>query len=212
MIDIGLDLAVRTVGLAIRHEDRELEYESFKSKEKDYFELQIEMTNWVFRKIEELLQLDHRLTLEGIFSGVNPKAALTASRIQGGVIERYYRLTQKFPRVLNASTARKLAGMPVKLSKTEIQIEMAQRYNLGKIDSNTIGTVVRTRNGYESLKARMKVRRKGASKVLLKRLKKEQTEAKKECDRVLSRMSTQIKREIGLDEHMADAIVLIVGD
>ena len=212
MIKIGLDLAVRTVGIAIKQNDGVILYSSYKGKEKDYFKLQTEVVDWVFDGIMESLTEDHELILEGIFTGVNPKAALNAARTQGAVIDYYHRLIGKYPRIVTAVSARKNIDMAVQIHKAEIQLEIVKRYNLGEVSTNVRGEIIRARNSYEQLKTRNRIRLKTASTVLKTRLKKEQKLAKKEMDKTLSKMSTQVKKETGLDEHMADAIVLIGGE
>jgi len=209
MIKIGLDLAVRTVGLAIKYPDGSIKYDSYKGKAKDYFELQTEMIDWVFDNIMDCFKEEHEVILEGIFTGVNPKAALNAAKVQGGVIDRYHRFTSQYPSIITAISARKKMGIAVQIHKAEIQLEVIKRYQLGTVTTDISGQVIRERNKYERIKERTKARRKSASTKLKAKINKAQKEAKKEMDKTLSKMSTQIKKQTGLDEHMADALVLV---
>ena len=225
MIKIGLDLAVRTVGLAILYEDGTLFSDSFTSKEKDYLKLQIEMTDWVWEKIVKVIFTvenvgdginkqtlnEHILIIEDLYVGLDPASSLDAAKVHGGVIDRYYNLTKQYPEVIGAMPARTRIGINPRASKAEIQLAVIDKYNLGVIPNEIRGEIIRLRNIYELLKERVKESRKNASTILKNRLSKEQAEGKRIMDNGFKRMSTQIKNLTGIDEHKADAIVLVMG-
>jgi Holliday junction resolvasome RuvABC endonuclease subunit len=221
---IGLDVAVRTCGIAILEvETQKLQYFSHISKEKDYFKLQIEMTNWVFEKIKSRItdfqipalttsfeeKKEHILIMEDLYVGPSPLSVLDAAKLQGAIIDRYYSLTGKFPEIISALTARKKLGLETNLSKAEYQLWIIDRYNLAVVSEQTRGEIIRVGNYWERQYKNLNDAKKGASKHIKDKLNEDIKELNKDTKNALNRLSKQLTKETGIDEHMADAILLI---
>jgi Holliday junction resolvasome RuvABC endonuclease subunit len=224
---IGLDAAVRTCGIAILEvETQKLQYFSHISKEKDYFKLQIEMADWVFEKIGSLVDLkykmltssfhaddgvirDHILIMEDLYVGPSPLSVLDAAKLQGAIIDRYYSLTDKFPEIISALTARKKLGLETNLSKAEYQLWIIDRYNLAVISEQTRGEIIRVGNHWERQYKNLNDAKKGAPPHIKLKLNEDIKELNKETKNALNRLSKQLTKETGIDEHMSDAIILV---
>ena len=167
MITIGLDMAVRTVGIAVQNGDNPIVYKSYTNKEKDYFKLQIGIVDWVFGEIQNLVGyslefmtsqgMHFDLIMEDLYVGLDPTSALDAAKSQGAVIDRYYRLTNKFPIIIGPIAARKLVGIDSRASKAEIQLAVVDKLKIcTNIDCAIRGEIIQARNHYELIKKRVK--------------------------------------------------------
>src|SRR3989304_7170843 len=195
MIKIGIDLAVRTVGLAIK-KDNQFKYESYTSKEKNYTLLQIEMTDWVFNKIDNessYIKGQHSLIIEDLFVGLDPTSSLDAAKVHGSVIYEYNKRTKLFPKIVGAIGARNLVNIASRASKAEIQMAVIDKLGLGLVTNEVRGEIVSLRNHYELIKKRILEQKKIASSILKEKLNRDQSEAKRIMDNGFNRMSTQIR-------------------
>ena len=207
MIKIGLDLAVRTCGLAIL-ENKKLVYNSFISKEKDYFKLQIEMADWVFDKIKNYINLANILIIEDIYVGLDPYSALDAARVQGAVIDRYYNLTKKFPIVISAMQARKNIGLETGLSKAEYQLWVIDTFKLPGLTDEIRGEIIRVGKYWEQIDNQIKKDKKNATKTIKDNLNFKLKELNKETKNTFNKLSNKVTKETGISSHVADAILL----
>lgn len=209
MNKIGLDLAVKTVGVAILDEKR-LVFESYtiSSKKLSVFESQKLMVDWVWEYIKPFLTEENSVVVEDVFSGINPKASINAARVQGALIDRYIQTTGKYPHLVMAASARKNIGIDCRWSKAQIQMYIIDKFGLGEIDKKTRSSIISLPIQHERKKETFKTQMKGAGKGRQKILKKQWYQTKKEFDNEMKRLSTEVKQQTKIDEHIADAIVL----
>lgn len=182
---IGLDLSYRAVGIAILS-SRSLKYDSLIIKEKlDQFDNTKRIVDWIFEQIDPYLFKEHQLVIEDVFYGRNFKAVKLAARVQGAVTNKYYTVTNQKPIYKMAVSARKAVGVRARASKSEIQQFIIEKFKLGKL-SNSI--------------------KKDIKDTLI--LYKEKSISSSIFKNTMGRISTRIKKETGINEHVADAILL----
>jgi len=193
MIKIGLDMAQNNCGYAI-HSGKNLKFDSLVLTAKEKKELtKIDrikrMTDWVFTKISPALHHKHQIILEGIYLGVNAKSCMWGCYTQGAFIYQYARLTGRTDISMPlAITARKdIEDLRTRASKAEIQIYVIDRFGLADIDKSI---------------------RKEANQILAEYQAKGMSSST--FNARMGKLSTRIKQETGIDEHMADAIVLTI--
>lgn len=215
MLQIGLDLSYKTVGIACIDKSNNLLYHSIEinsSKYKGYSNLQFqnEIVNliWEYFKANKLLEVDTILYIEDVFSGINPKATINTARVQGAVIDRYSLYTNKLPKLIMAVTARKNIGINAKSNKAEIQLYIIDKFKLGKISDEVRGNIISFPIQYARKRDILQIQMKTAGLGRKKLLKNELKMLKKEYDKSMSKLSTEIKKQTNINEHIADAIVL----
>jgi len=215
MYKIGIDLAVRTCGVAVFEESTLLKHVSYISKEKDYYKLQIEMTNWVINEINPYItnheDIPHNLNIEDIFVGLNPLSCLDAARVQGSIIYEYWRITRKYPNIIGAITVRKFLGLETWLSKAEYQQWVVEKFNLGTISEEVKSEIVRTGNHCDLEYQRLNAAKKGASKAHIINLNKQLKDLNRVTKNTFNRLSKEIVKQTGVDEHQADAVIMCLG-
>ena len=191
---IGLDLAQNTVGYAVRL-NQKITYDSLvlslkEKKELDDFDRVERLTSWVFTKLSAVLKKPHELILEDIFLGTNAVGYKKAGRTQGAFIHHYRQITGQKPKLIMAITARKeIEDLRTRASKAEIQVYVVDRFNLGEIDGKIRKIINDELNNYQTKKISTTTFKSRMTKV-----------------------SKIIAKDTGVDEHMADAIILTVGD
>lgn len=197
MIQIGLDLAYRSCGIAVKT-DTTLSYTSKDlSKEKYHCSLIVShMADWVLSEIQPYLSFPHVLVMEEIFKGrwLNIKQI---ARTQGAVMDRYVRVTGQCPELVSAINARNRVNIPPRAPKVEIQLWALKTFKLkSQIDKEYSEKITETISSYyELLGVKSKAGRKR-----LQLLEKE-----------LNKQTLKVAEITGLDNHMADAIVLALG-
>jgi len=214
MIKIGLDLAFRTVGIAILDtETNALEYTSHRIKQGiEILDTQFEMINFIFEYIQEHLSSSHVLIIEKVFYGKDFESVKNTAMTQGGVVDRYRCLMGQTPRFFMATTVRNNVGLTAWASKAEIQRFVIDRFKLGTISADTLKELSESIEKYNLEYKRLMHRKKTVKAGGLKRkINKELLTLKREHNNHLTRISTKIKKETNIDEHIADAIVLAMG-
>jgi len=184
-------MAQNTVGYAIRSGSN-LKYDSLvltenEKKEFDCFERVKRLTDWVFAKISPALHGNHQVVLEGIYMGLNPKACLWGCITQGAFLYQYMRLTGRkdiiMPTALQARAG--VEDLRTRASKAEVQIYVIDRFNLAEVSKEIRAELKQCLDDYQAKKISSSTFNSRTSKI-----------------------STAIKKETGIDEHMADAVVL----
>ena len=215
MLSIGLDLAQKTVGIAIIDTiTNDLKYHSIELTNKEYktksaIELQKVMVDLIIDVILSIIKnTNHELVIEDVFTGVNPKASINAARVQGALIDRYMLITSKLPKLIMAVTARKNIGIDVRWHKAQIQMYIIDKFKLGKLEEKTKGDIISLPIQYDRKIDILKMQLKTAGIGRKKLLKEQMKELKKEYNNTMSRLSTEIKKQTLINEHIADAIVL----
>lgn len=211
MLNIGLDLATRTCGLAILEEGK-LKYDSFQSKEKDYLKLQVELTDWVFSRINWSIQQPHNVIMEDIYVGLDPYSTIDTARTQGAVIDRYYKITGKFPNIVSAITARKKLGLETNLSKAEYQLYVIEKWGIEGMSAETKGEIVRAGNYWEIEYKRLCENKKNASKILKEKINLDIKNLNKLTNSTFNKLSTKLTKETNLTNHSSDAIILAMSN
>lgn len=211
MLRIGLDLSTRTCGLAIL-EGGKLTYDSYQSKEKDYLKLQVEIVDWIFNKINWSIQQPHNLIIEDIYMGLDPYSTIDTARTQGAVIDRYFKITKKFPIFVSAISARKTLGWEANLSKAEYQLYVIEKWGIEGMLPETKGEIIRIGNHWVIEYKRLSENKKNASKVLKEKLNKDIRELNKITKNSLNKLSTKLTKETNLTQHSSDAIILVMAD
>lgn len=190
MLTIGIDLTLRSAGICILN-GKKLRYDSIEVKDKSLSEFEIikRIVDWLFGIIDPYLQRKHLLIIEDVFYGKNFKSVKLAARMQGAFTNKYYVITGREPKYMMAISARKNLSVRTRGRKAEIQLFVIDTFKLGTVDADT-------RNE-------------------LKELVREYTEkriSKYVFNKRTRRLSTRIKKQTGIDEHMADAIVLALSE
>jgi len=211
MIKIGLDLSTRTVGLAIL-DNQKLIYDSYISKEKNYLKLQIEIVDWVFKKITPFLPKEHKLIIEDLFVGFDPYSTIDTARIQGAIIDKYYQITNQFPIFIEAITVRKRLNLETNLSKAEYQLYIIEKFKIKGLKKETKGEIIRIGNYWELKYRNLMNSRKNASKILKEKINKDIKELNKITKNSFNKLSTQLTKETGINSHIADAIILTISN
>ena len=196
MNKIGLDLAYRTVGIAIINKEK-LIYTSYDlSKERlPTPTLIYHMVDKVWETIERYITTPHSLVIEDIFKGKWDNLKNIA-RVQGGVISRYIQATGLCPELILATDARKRVNIPIIAPKVAIQL---WALDLFKIDTRRDIDPVYRKRIEESIKEYYKLysSKNKSDKKRIKLLEKQfDTDTKR------------IHEITGLDNHSADAMVL----
>jgi hypothetical protein len=212
MYTVSLDLASRTVGIAISYNKDVYLFDSYISKVKGYLELQLDITEYIFRKINAFRigreNEQFRLILEDVFVGpVNPIAVIDSARTSGGVIIKWYELFKTLPIIVTAIQARKSVGLAGSLSKVEYQIYVVDRFDFQGLKQETRNEVLRITNHWELEYKRLTNLKKTASKTLQAKLNQDLKDLSRNSKNALNRLSTAVKNETGIDEHKADAII-----
>lgn len=213
MYIIGIDLAMNSVGIAITG-NKTFKYSSLvlSQKEREKFtELQRinRLINWLFDYLNGYIYKTHRLIIEDIFAGVNPWSYKIVAKMMGAVSYKYSSLTGKEPILRMAVTARKLAGISARSQKAEVQLFVIDKFKLGKVNKEVRKEVLKLA---PICLERFKKPTGSVSEEKLKELKKEHSKKRNRVKNKLSRLSIQIANETNINEHIADAIVLTLGD
>lgn len=209
MITIGLDLAVRTCGLSVIEEDMLIKYTSLVSKEKNYLKLQTEMVDWIFSQISPfIIRKTHQLNLEDLFYSANFDSTKWACRTQGAVLDRYFQITKKYPLLVMATTVRKAAGVESWADKAKIQLFILDKFKLGEVSQNVRNEITRLENTWDIQYKKLMQDKKSASKVLKEKISKDLKELNRITKNAFNRLSTEIKNQTKIDEHIADSIIL----
>lgn len=222
MLRIGLDLATRTCGVSIYSEEEKklLHYSSYSSKEKDYFKLQTEMVGWVFKILERfvffyqrggsgaLVLPEHKLIIEDVYVGFDPYSVIDTARTQGAIIQKYWDYTNQYPIIISAISARKNIGLEANLTKVEYQLYTIDKFKLVTLSEELRGEIIRTSKHWEIEFNRLTENKKKASKIVKEKINKEIKKLDRESKNALNRLSTKVKNETGIDEHVADSIIL----
>ena len=211
MFKIGLDLAFRTVGVAVRSPTK-LYYDSLdlSGKKMTKEEIQNTIIDWIFQEISPYIYEKHQLIIEDLFYGRNFEAIKNAARVQGGVQDRYYCKTHKKPEYILATTARKKVGVKAWSSKPELQLFAIDKFKLALVDSEIRTTLTSLLSGHEKEKLVCSFLGKEAkTKVGKEKIVKRLSNSKRILSNALNRLSNKIKKVTGINEHMADAIVLV---
>jgi len=192
MIKLGLDMATNSCGLCIMT-PKKVRYGSFilslrERKELSKSEKIERMTNWIFENIGKYFKQDHRLVVEDVFLGKNADAFKHVCRLQGALEHTYFRLTGKQIKYLMAVSARKNLDLRTRASKAEVQLFVIDKYNLGEVDNSIREYVNEQLQEYQN---------KNLSATTFKKR--------------MNKVSTQIGKLTGINEHIADAIVLCLG-
>lgn len=196
MIKIGLDLAFRTVGVAIISENKLL-YTSHDLSSYKMPAIQIMncMVNKVWEDIKPYIILPHKIVLEDIFKGkwYNLK---NIARTQGAVIDRYIKDTNKYPELVLAITARNKLNIPNIAPKVAIQLWAIDKFKLDK--NNKIDKVYRSKvdDTIQQYYKLYNTKNKNAKKQL------------KLVENILEQQTLKVEELTGLSNHSADAIVL----
>ena len=199
MNKIGLDLAYRTVGISIVTEDRLL-YTSYDlSKERFPTPIAIyHMVDKVWETIKPYLSTPHILVMEEIFKGKWDNLKNIA-RVQGAVIDRYIQQTGLCPDLVLATEARNRLGIPGIAPKVAIQLWVLDTCNLNEL--KRLDKVYKTKIE-ETIELYYKFYR---SK------QKGDRRRVRELEAILEKQTLKVAELTGLDNHMADAIVLALG-
>jgi Holliday junction resolvasome RuvABC endonuclease subunit len=205
---IGLDASARHVGICVLKDDTQIVLlDSYTGKEKDYLKLQIEMVSAIFSRITPYLQ-ESILIIEDIFVGINPISTIDAGRLSGAIIHEYHRLTNTIPIIVTAIEARKAINLATNLSKVEYQIFVVDKFSLGTIKEEIRNEVIRIGNHWELEYQRITKAKRTASKIMKEKLTKDLKKITNDSKNALSRLSTQVKNDTGINEHKADAVIL----
>jgi len=213
MYIIGIDLAYNSVGVAIKG-NKTLKYDSLvlTQKEQEKFtELEKinRLINWLFDYLDGYIYKTHQLIIEDIFAGFNFQSYKLVAEMIGAVRYKYFCLTGKDCIKRMAVTARKLANINAQSQKAEVQLFVIDKFQLSKIDK-------KVRKEVETLapicKERFKKPKEKVSAERLKELKAEHRRKKNRAKNKMNRLSTQIAKETSINEHIADAIILTLGD
>lgn len=214
MLQIGLDLAYKTVGIA-GIDDNRLIYTSIEISGKKYqkfsileFQNEIVTLIWKYLLEQRWLEMEHILYIEDVFSGVNPKASINTARVQGAIIDRYMKYTKLCPKLIMAVTARKNVGINPRWNKAQIQMYIVEKFKLGEVSQDVCGEIISLPLQYERKKDILKLQLKTAGKGRIKLIKDELKQLKRDYNNSMGRLSTDIKKQTNINEHIADAIVL----
>lgn len=208
-IKIGLDLAVRTCGLAILEEEKLIKYVSLVSKEKNYLKLQVEMVDWILSEILSfIVEKPHQVNLEDLFYSANFDSTKWACRTQGAFLDRYFQITKKHPLLVMATTVRKAAGIESWADKAKIQLFIIDKFKLGEVSQNVRGEVIRLETNWDIQYKKLMQNKKEASKVLKEKISRDLKELNRITKNSFNRLSTEIKKQTKIDEHISDSIVL----
>jgi len=212
MYRIGLDLAYNSVGVCIRN-SKTLKYDSLVLPQKEQMQLSelekiARLINWLFDYLDGYIYKTHTLIIEDIFVGFNFKSYKVVASMIGAVSYKYYALTGKEPILRMAVTARKLAGIDTRSQKAVVQLFVIDKFELGKVDNVIREKVLRLA---PICNERFK-KPTGVSKKEAEELKRKFNKGRNKAKNLLARLSTQIANETGINEHIADAIVLTLGD
>jgi len=191
MIKIGLDMAQCTLGYAVRSGNN-LKFDSLVLTDKEKkalngFERVKRLTDWLVSKIGPTFHMKHELVIEGIYMGMNPKACLWGCITQGAFLYQYMRLTGvtdiDMPTALQARA--RVEDLRTRASKTEVQLYVIDRFKLARVSDEIRSKTAEHLEDYQAKKI--------SSSTFQSRM---------------SKVSTLIKKATGIDEHMADAVVL----
>lgn len=197
MIKIGLDLAYRSCGIAVQTETT-LSYTSIDlSKQKSHCSIVLSnMADRVLSEIQPYITSPHILIMEEIFKGRWENLKQMA-RAQGAVMDRYVQKTGKCPELVSAVIARNRVNISPRAPKVEIQLWALATFKLKQqVDKEYLQKVEETIRTYYTL---------------LKSSKKTDRKRLKLIDKELSKQTLKVAEITGLDNHMADAIVLASG-
>ena len=189
MLKVGLDMAMNSCGVAL-YTNKKLRYDSFTIKKNEAVNLTVieradKMIRWLDAVIGDKYKIRHELIIEDIFHGKNIKSFKDVSKIQGAFGHHYYMLTGKLPTFKMAVSARKDLDIRTRASKAEVQIYVIDRFSLCKIDKEIRSDVNTNLKLYQAKKL--------SASTFKSRM---------------NTLSTKIKKSTGIDEHMADAIIL----
>jgi len=209
-MNIGLDLAMRNCGIAVMDGEKLLSHYSYETKTKGYLELQIEMVTWILKTIKPYGGFTgNRIILEQVYTGVNPAASINTARIHGGVIQKMYEETGKFPVMPLATTARRYLGLETWLSKAELQMWVIDKFKLGTVNEEVRGEMMRADRHWTLNTKRLGDKKKYTKDKWIKaEITKEINKLNKDTKNTFNRMSTQIIKQTGITSHAADSIVL----
>lgn len=205
MYKIGLDLAENSVGIAILNK-KNLKYDSLilSSKEKrelDEFERGLMVSNWIFNYIKPYFKDDHKTLIEDVFYGLNCEGFKQISRLHGAISYRYYITTKKRVKFMMAVSARKLAKISPTLPKACIQLHVIGKFKLSNVRKEIVKEVRTLYNNLEKLPKR-------CLKSWPEDKRNDVKNKKKLIKNKLNKLSKVIERETGINEHIADAIIL----
>lgn len=188
-IKIGLDMAQNSCGVAI-YANKKLLFDSLilsakEKKELDYIERTDRVIRWTDTVINGYYNKPHELIIEDTFLGNSFKSVENIIRVQGAYAYHYYALTGKKPILRMAVSARKNLSLRTRASKAEVQLWVIENVKLGRVSQDIKSAIDINLNAY--LQKELPIRK---FKI------------------AMGKLSTLIAKETGIDEHMADAIIL----
>lgn len=187
---IGLDLSLNSVGIAVVNEKKVIYYNTYLFNKKVNRKKEVK---FVFRSLRSFIQSSNCLVIEDVFYNpfgqrANFKHVKRTLRMQGMLDFLYTFKCKKDAIYLMAITARKLYGSNARSHKAEIQRDVLLRENLVVITKQLreiFSEISHQRTLYQ-----------------IKRINKPT------FDKTMGKFSKLINEITGIDEHIADAIVL----
>jgi len=188
MKTLALDISTTTTGYAILNERGAL-LKSGQFHMKDRGLSDTRYAHAITEKVVKLIKTQNigNLSIEDVYYGKNIKNVKTWCRVHGAVANYWYKLTEKEPIYMMASSARSRNGLHSQCKKIEVQLAMSHEFGL--VDPKI----------YYSYCGKL-------GKLLQQ--KENKSMSKNKFDYQMNKISKAFEDETGISEHIADAILL----